>query len=122
MSMDEDVKFDLNMNDLDKFNGSNRDPLIVMQNFRKQNDEYIQELMKYRNPRDIALDSDRKSYKPPDMTKLYDALVSVLELTPEIKDKGDIYYGTWETENSHALKDSLDTLIEVLDKRYKRLD
>lgn len=110
-----------NLNDMDKYEGSNLECISIIKTLRKQNQEYLQELLQLRSERDKSRDRDN-TYKPIDMQKLYDALVAVLEITPEIKEGIHPYAGSWATANKYKMDDSIQALLTELDKRYKQLD
>lgn len=118
---EDEILFNLKPSDLDQFSNSNMDSLTIIQNLKKQNQEYLQELLNLRSELDKSRDRD-STYKPIDTHKLYDALVSVLEITPEIKEDSNAYAGSWATANKYKMDDSIHALINELDKRYKQLD
>lgn len=118
---EDDIIFNLKPSDLDQFSNSNMDSLTIIQTLKKQNQEYLQELLNLRSDRDKSRDRD-STYRPIDTHKLYEALVSVLEITPEIKENDNAYSGSWVTANKYKMDDSIHALIEELDKRYKQLD
>jgi hypothetical protein len=117
----ENGSFGLNINDMDKYEGSNIDSISIISTLKKQNAEYIQELLQLRSELDKSRDRD-STYKSIDTHKLYEALVSVLEITPEIKEDDNAYAGSWATANKYKMDDSIHALINELDKRYKQLD
>lgn len=57
-----------------------------------------------------------------DKQKLHKAFVDLLTITKEIKNDNVLYDNLWEYQNAHQIDDFIDSFIEILDRRYKRLD
>lgn len=57
-----------------------------------------------------------------DKEKLHQALVDLLNITKEIKEDNALYDNLWEYQNAHQIDDFIDSFVEILDRRYKRLD